>query len=463
MHASPAPDGPPDYPLIRLAGACLIVLCTAVPAGAIDRITVTYGLRENLTFNDNLFFARSGEDKISDVAINTQPDLSILHDDGETRWLVRGSYRRESFLDNRDASGDYYALSGEFSRALSNRVSFSLLGAFSRSSSIELGRVLEEPGQRDVVRPSRGSISKSTFWSPSLTVFWSRRFRTNLTYEDSQRFSGNALNSVDRSLTLTGSYALSPRTVLQAVLLAAANRNSGSPFVDMQDTNFFVGRVGFSRVISPKLTVELSAGPNWVKDINFPERVTLIRNTIVSKCSFFGITCEPAFLKEPNQKVENLGLSLAFSFLLSYQWDRKTIMSLAASRSTSSGEGAAGTQQSDEVSVELRRTLGPRWDFSLTGQLSRRTSVPNEFSILPTKDPDTGEQQALDRKTFDLQGTQEQRLVTIRPQLNYRFNRWWSAFASWNWTEQDSSVPGNRRILVNQVVLGLDFRREEHY
>ncbi|MFQ5457340.1 MAG: hypothetical protein ACE5FC_02645, partial [Myxococcota bacterium] len=156
------------------AAACLVAACAPAilfpaPAFGIDRVTVTHGMREYAEFNDNLFNTREGDEdteKIDDIAINTAPDLSILYDDGETRWLARGSYRRESFRDNPDASGNYWAASGEFSRALSERVTFAVLGGYTNFASLELGRTLGEPGQRTVFRPVRGRRTIGTFWSP---------------------------------------------------------------------------------------------------------------------------------------------------------------------------------------------------------------------------------------------------------------------------------------------------------
>jgi hypothetical protein len=449
----------------------LIVLTTVAPAGAMDRITLRYGLREYIEFNDNLFFASDEQDKIQDGALNTAPDLSLLHDDGKTRWLVRGSYRRESFLDNREASGDYYALSGEFSRALNNRVTFSLLGGYTRASSVILGRVGEEPGQRDVVRPSRGSLNKATFWSPSLTVFWSRKFRTDLTYEDNQSFTGGGINSIERSLTLSGAYALSPRTVAQASLMGLTNRNSGQPGADMQDSNVFVTRIGFSRVFSPTLTVDISGGPIWTKNVNFPDRVTLIRNAVVTECSFNGIICsqrdpdtgELLFLTEPDQKVEDISMSFGLNLGLVYQPDRETTVSLLVSRSTDSGEGASGTQQSDGVRLGITRRLGPRWLMRVAGLYSRRSSVLNELAILSTKDPDTGQQEALDRTSFDLPQSVDQTEITIEPQLTYRINRWLSAFGSWRWTQQREQGTGGTTTVVNRVTVGLEYRGEEYF
>ncbi len=463
MHARRAPDGCLATPLRGLAGACLMVLASVGPAGAMDRITLAYGLREYVEFNDNVFFASDDEDKIRDVALNTAPDLSLLHDDGETRWLVRGSYRRESFLDNREASGDYYALSGEFSRALSSRVTFSLLGGYTSSSSVILGRVGEEPGQREVVQPSRGSLNKATFWSPSLTVFWSRNFRTDLTYEDNQSFTGGGINTIDRSLTLSGAYALSARTIVQATLIGLANRNSGQPGVDLQDSNVFMTRVGFSHVFSPRLTVDISTGPIWTKNVNFPDRVTLIRNALVKECGFLGLTCEQVFLREPDKKVEDISMSLGVNLGLIYQLDRDTTASLLVSRSTESGEGVSGTQETDRIRVDINRRIGPRWGLRVVGAYSRRSSVLNELAILSTKDPDTGQQEALDRTSFDLPQSIDMKEITFEPGFTYRFNRWLNAFGSWRWTRQRQQGTGGATTVINRVVVGLEYRGEQYF
>jgi hypothetical protein len=463
MYARRDPDGSLAATLRGLVGACLIVLSTAVPAGAMDRITLTYGLREYLEFSDNLFFASDDQDKVRDAALNTAPDLSILHDDGETRWLVRGSYRRESFIDNREASGDYYALSGEISRALSNRVTFSLLGGYTRSSSIVLGRVGEEPGQRDVVRPSRGSLNKATFWSPSLTVFWSRKFRTDLTYENNQSFTGGSVNSIDRSLTLSAIYGLSARTFLQASVTGLTNRSSGQPDADMQDSNVFATRVGFSHVFSPRLTMDITGGPIWTKNVNFPDRVTLIRNALVKECSFFGLTCEQAFLREPDQKVEDISMSLGLNLGVEYQPDHKTTIGLSVTRDTSSGEGVSGTQQTDVIRVVVGRRFRPRWLLSVAGTYSLRSSVLDELAILSTKDPDTGQQEALDRSSFDLPKSVDQTEITLESAVAYRINRYLNAFSSWRWTKQRSKGEGDVSIMDNRVILGVEFRGEEHF
>jgi hypothetical protein len=132
--------------------------------------------------------------------------LSILYDDGKTRWLARGNYRRESFPDNQQMSGDYYAISGEFSRELNDRHAFSILGGYSVSSSLVAGEALTEPGQLQVIVPTRGNSTTGTSWSPSISSFWSRRFSTTLTYEANQSFAGQGGNVFNRYIALSGGY-----------------------------------------------------------------------------------------------------------------------------------------------------------------------------------------------------------------------------------------------------------------
>lgn len=452
--------------LACLAAAFSLGVFLPGEARGIDRIAVSYGLREYFEYTDNLLDRPEGDDgseKISDIAINTAPDISILYDDGQTRWLARGTFRRESFLENSDASGNFWATSGEFSRALNNRVTFSLVGGFDRTSSQELGRALSEPGQRAVVRPIRGETTTGTFWSPSLTVFWSRRFSTTLSYEDNQSFTPSRVNLVDRTISLSSIYGLTPRTTLKGFLIATTNRNSGVAFIDRQDVNSFVARFGFVRIFNRKLTVDVSAGPQWTKDVNLPDKVTLLRNTIVQEVvdPVLGLT-EDALLKEPGREVEDLSVGLSVNLQVSYQMNPKTFMSLLLTRGTTSGEGASGTQETLAATLNITRSLSSDWFASLRASVTTRESVLNELAILVAKDPKTGEVQAFDRKTFDIGDRFKQRQITIEPSLNYRINKWMSAYASWNWTELKEESLGSR-TRVNRVQLGLEFRRNAFY
>lgn len=451
--------------LACLAAAFSLGACLPEEAWGIDRIAVIYGLREYAEYNDNLFNASEGggSEKIDEISINTAPDISILYDDGETRWLARGSYRRESFPDDPEASGNFGSVSGEISRVLNQRVTFSLLGSYSRFDALELGRVLTEPGQQAVVRPIRGASTTGTFLSPSLTVFWSRRFQTTLSYEHNEGKTSGSFKSIDRSVSLSGVYALTPRSTLNGLLLAQTNRNSGLPFIDRQDVDTVVARFGFNRVFTPKLTINLSAGPQWTKNINLPDKVTLLRNALVEEVvdPVFGLT-ELAFLKEPGTEVDDLSLSLSLNLQIAYQMNRDTSMSLLLSQGTTSGAGAAGTQETRNVVFNVTRTLNSDWSASLRAGWTQRQSIPTDIAVLVAKDADTGETLALDRNSFGLSDRFEQQQLTVESRLSYRINQWMSAYASWNWTEF-KQVSLGARTRVNRVQLGLEFRRDAFY
>ncbi|MDP3939979.1 MAG: hypothetical protein Q8R92_17820, partial [Deltaproteobacteria bacterium] len=400
--------------LAGFACAGLLLLVGPVDAAAFDRMVVTYGLREYAEYDDNLFFAVEGEPKISDVAINTAPDLSFLYDDGKTRLLGRASYRRESFIDNREGSGNYYSFSGEFSRLLTDQVSFSLLGGYTNYASLQQGQVLQEPGQRNVIRPIRGAVTEGTVFSPSLSVFWSRRFGTSLTYEDNQSFTEGGLGQIGRSIALNGFYGLSRRTTLRGFLVAQSNRNSRLPLVERSDTDSFAARFGFQHTFSPRLTAELSAGPQWTKDVNTPRNVTVLYNGITEVVvdPVLGLTA-PAYVSEPGKKVEDTSLGLSFSLQMSYQLDKRTNLALFAAQGTTSGQGAAGTQLTQELQLTASRHFGSKWNLSVRGAWQKQSSVTKDVSILffpvniggivvQSPDPITGEFAALDRRSFDI-------------------------------------------------------------
>ncbi len=441
--------------------AAALTLAGAVPARALDNLSVIYGLGEYAEYNDNLVNSNKGQ--VKDTAINTAPDLSILYDDGKTRWLARGTYRRESFLDNRSGSGDYFAASGEFSRELTNRVTFSLLGSYTQQQSLLLGSTLTEPGQQSVIIPSRGSPTIGTFWSPELTVFWSRRFRTSLSYSDTQSFSIRGANRIDRALTFTSAYAFSPRTIGQLIVSGSRNRNSGFPFAFLNNTNGFVARVGLSHTFSRRLTVDFSLGPQWTDQIELPDRVTLLKNILITQPGPLFGTFEQVPLKEPHTKVDRIGLSSAFSLALNYQWDANTKLSMAADRSTTSGQGVAGTQQQDSVRVSIDRMLGQRWGLSLSGGVTRTRSIFNQFAILVSKDPVTGETLAQDRKTFDIPRSLKLQQISFQPRINFRINRWWTAYGTWLFVDSEETGQNRGRFQVNRVQIGLEYRREERY
>ena len=441
--------------------AALIVFGAAGNAAAFDNLRVLYGLREYGEYNDNLFSGTGG--KIRETSINTAPDLSILYDDGQTRWLARGTYRRESFPDNREASGDYYAFSGEFSRDLSDRHTFSILGGYTFSSSLVLGQTLTEPGQPQVIVPTRGANTTSTNWSPSISSFWSRRFTTTLSYDDTQSFGSGNNNIFDRSITLSGGYALSPSTAITGVLQGTTNRNRGTLFADQQDANTFAARVGVSRVMTPRLTVELTAGPQWTKEINLPDEVTLIRNFKVKVTDPLYGTSEQVFVKEPNLPVNDTSVSLAFTLGIKYQIDQNTRLAFNAVRSTDSGQGVNGTFQQDTVGIALDRTLSRRWHLNVGARYLRATSIARAFSILPSVDPETGEREALDNASFDIQQRLDSKQFYFQPRLDYRFNRWWTAYLGLDHTRSDQGGRGASKFNVNRVTIGLEFRNEARF
>ncbi len=444
-----------------LITAALLVLGTAGNAAAFEDLRVLYGLHEYAEYTDNLFFTSVG--KTAQVSLNTVPDLSILYDDGKTRWLARGYYRRESFPDEPDLSGDYYAISGEFGRELNAHHSFSVVGGYTSSSSILLGETLTEPGQLNVLVPQRGAGTTATAWSPAITSFWSRRFTTNLAYEDSQSFADEGTDLFNRALTLSGAYALSRTTFLRAVLQGATYRNRGQPFVDQGDANTLTARVGFARVFTPRFSMELTAGPQGTKEINLPEQVTLIRNARIKKCDPVLGTCEQVFLTEPGVMVENTSVSLAFTLVMDYELDRSTRLSLSATRSTDSGQGVNGTFEQDEAGIVATRALSPRWNVSVGARYIRGESVARAFSILPTVDPATGEREALDNKSFDIGQRVNLRQAYFQPRLNFRINRRWSAYLGWDHTRFENQGRGQSSFNVNRVTLGLEFRDEARF
>jgi len=442
--------------------AALMVFGAVGNAAAFDNLRVIYGLREYGEYNDNLFSGTFG--KIGGTAINTNPDVSFLYDDGKTRWLARGNYRRESFVENRDASGDYYAFSGEFSRDLSNRHTFSILGGYTFSSSLLLGQALTEPGQPQVIVPTRGASTTSTNWSPSISSFWSRRFTTTLSYDDTRSFGSDNSDIFDRSIALSGGYALSPSTTIIGVLQGGTNRSHGRRFADQQDANTFATRFGFSRVMTPRLTVELSAGPQWTKEINLPDEVTLIRTlTVVPKDALFGPTDAPVFIREPGTKVNDTSMSLAFSLRINYQINQGTRFSLDAGRSTDSGQGVNGTFEQNTLGIALDRTLSSRWHLSVGVRYLRATSIARAFSILPTVDPETGEREALDNASFDIQQRLDSKQFFFQPRLDYRFNRWWTAYLGLGHSRSEQGGRGASKVNVNRVTIGLEFRNEARF
>jgi hypothetical protein len=442
--------------------AVVCALAGASPARAWDNLAIIYGLGEYAEYNDNLNNSNKGQ--IKDTAINTAPDLSIVYDDGKTRWLARGMYRRESFLENRAGSGDYVATSGEFSRVLTDRATFSLLGSYTRQQAFVIGSALTEPGQTPVIVPNRGSTTVGTFWSPELTVFWSRRFRTSLIYSDRQSFSIGSVNQINRDLTFTSAYAFSPQTIGQLIVSGSRSRNSGAPFVFRGDTNGFVAQVGLSHTFSRRLTLDCSAGPQWTDQVMLPDRVTLLKR--ISSTVFdplFGTFDQLLVMKEPHKKVNRISLSAAFDLALNYQWDANTRLSVGADRSTTSGQGLAGTQQQDVVRVAVERALGQRWALNLSGAFMRTSSIYNQFAILVSKDPVTGETQAEDRNTFDLPRSQKVEEVNFQPRIDFRINRWWNAYGAWSFVDYRETGSFRTRYQVNRVMLGLEFRREARY
>jgi len=444
-----------------LITAALLVLPAAGSAGTFDDLRVLYGLSEYAVYTDSLFYTSVGQ--TAKVSLNTVPDLSILYDDGKTRWLARGYYRRESFPDERDLSGDYYAISGEFGRELNAHHSFSIVGGYTSSSSTTLGETLTEPGQLEVVVPRRGVRTTGTAWSPSITSFWSRRLTTNLAYEDTQSFTGDGSSLFNRALTLSGAYALSPTTALQVVLQGATYLNRGQPFVDQGDANTFTARVGFSRVMSPRFTMVLTAGPQWTREINLPDQVTLIRNARIKKTDPIFGTSEQLFLTEPGVEVENTSVSLAFSLGMNYRIDGSTSVALEAVRSTDSGQGVNGTFEQDEVGVVLSRGLSRRWQLSVGARYLRGESISRAFAVLPTVDPETGQREALDSKSFDLGQRVNLKQAFFQPRLTFRINRWWSTYLGWDHTRFENQGRGASSLNVNRVTLGLEFRDEARF
>jgi hypothetical protein len=456
-----------------LAAALALVAFAARDAAAFENFTLLYGLKEYAEYTDNLFFTDAGQ--IRDVAINTVPDLSLLYDDGKTRWLARGSYRRESWIDNSEVSDNYWSFSGEFNRQLSGRVSVGLVGGWTRQRSLELASVLDEPGLRTVFTPSRGSLTTGTFWSPSMSVFWSRRFRTDLIYEDNQSFTRGSANtpvggfgspdqnSIDRSVTLAGLYAWSRRTTLRGILQASTNRNSGFPFASENDSNTYSFRVGFTTIVTPRLTLDLSAGPQVTDQINLPERVTLFRNVRIEKVDPVFGTKEIVFLQEPNQKVEAVSPSLALTASMTYQLDPRSRFTFDAVRTTTSGEGISGTQQRDSLSLGFDRSLSRRWNINVSGRYAKTTSIFNQFLITQARVPETGQQIAFDRETFDELRETNLKEFSFQPRLTYRLNRLWNAFAAWDFVDFDEGGLGGGRTRINRVSLGVEFRNEERF
>jgi len=440
--------------------AVLFVLAAAGNAAAFDNLRVLYGLHEYGEYNDNQFYTSRG--KIHATSVNTVPDLSILYDDGQTRWLARGNYRRESFPEEQSQSGDYFAISGEIARDLNDRHTFSILGGYSVASSVTLGQALTEPGQLQVIVPDRGARTIGTSWSPSISSFWSRRFVTTLTYGDNQTFTRD--NDIfGRSLSLSGAYVLSPSTVLNAVLAGGTNQYSGTPLADEQNANTFTARFGFSRVMTPRFTLALTAGPQWTKEINLPDRVTLIRNALVKNYHPGDGTFDQDPMKEPGMTVEDTSVSLSFTLGINYQIDRSTRFTLDAIRSTNSGQGVNGTFEQNEVGIALDRELNRRWRLSIGARYVRGMSIARDFSILPSVDPETGEREALDNASFVIKQRVNLKQIFFEPRLEYQFNRWWTAYIAWNHTRSDEGGQQASRVSVNRVLLGLQFRDEARF
>jgi hypothetical protein len=247
------------------------------------------------------------------------------------------------------------------------------------------------------------------------------------------------------------------------VLQGTASRNAGQPFVDQLDANTFTARVGFSRMFTPRFSMEVTAGPQWTKEINLPEQVTLIRNARIKKFDPVLGTFEQPFLTEPGQEVEDTSVSLAFTLRMNYELNRSTRLSLDAVRSTDSGQGVNGTFEQDEVGLVMTRDLSHRWSLSAGAHFLRAESISRAFSILPSVDPATGEQEALDNKSFDLGQRVNLRQAFFQPRLNYRINRWWTAYLGWDHTRFDNQGRGDSSFNVNAVTLGLEFRDEARF
>ena len=447
--------------VLPLIAAVLFVLAAEGNAAAFDNLRVLYGLHEYAEYTDNLFSGSQG--KIQEMSVNTVPDLSILYDDGETRWLARGNYHRESFPNEQSLSGDYFSISGEIARDLNDRHTFSILGGYTVASSIILGRALTEPGQLQVLLPDRGSRTEGTAWSPALSSFWSRRFATTLTYGDIQTFTRDGNDQFGRSLSLSGAYVLSPSTVLNAVLLAGRNLSSGTPLADEQNANTFTARFGFSRVMTPRLTLALTAGPQWTREYNLPDRVTLLRNALVKNYHPSDGTFEQEFMKEPGTTVEDTSVSLSFTLGINYQIDRRTWFSLDAIRSTNSGQGVNGTFEENQVGITLDRELSRRWHLSIGARTLRAMSIARDFSIQSNLDPDTGERVAQDNASFDVQQRVNLKQIFFEPRLDYQLNRRWTAYIAWNHNRFDEGGGQSSSINVNRVLLGLQFRDEARF
>ncbi len=447
--------------VLPLLAAALIVLAVAGNAAALDNMSILYGLREYGEYDDNLFFSSQGQ--IKETSINTVPDLSIVYDDGKTRWLARGFYRRESFPDNQELSGDYYAISGEFARDLNDHHTFSIVGGYNYSSSLILGQALTEPGQLNVIVPTRGARTTGTNWSPSISSFWSRRFTTTLSYDDSQSFASEGNDLINKSVTLSGAYQLSSSTILQSVIEGTTNRNSGFPFAEQQDADVFTTRVGFSTVLTPRLTMDITAGPQWTREINLPDKVTLIKNIRYKKTDPVLGTFTQPFVKEPGTKVDDTSVSLALAMAINYQINRTTRLAFDATRSSDSGQGVNGTFEQDQVGLTLDRELSRRWHLSIGTRYLRAKSISRAFAILPTVDPETGERDALDSKTFDIPQRLDLKQAFFQPRLDYRFNRWWTAYLGWDHTRFNQGGRGASDFNVNQVMFGLEFRNEARF
>ncbi|MDP3936785.1 MAG: hypothetical protein Q8R92_01460, partial [Deltaproteobacteria bacterium] len=325
-----------------------------------------------------------------------------------------------------------------------------------------------------VIRPIRGAVTEGTVFSPSLTVFWSRRFGTSLFYEDNQGFTEGGLGSINRTVALSGFYTLSRNTTLSGVLAGATNRSLHFPLVEKSDTNSFTARFGLVHTFSPQLTVDVSAGPQWTKDINAPRNVTALYNGITQAVvdPVLGLT-ENVFISEAGRKVDDVSLGLSFSLKVSYQVDKKTNLSLFAARGTNSGQGTAGTQETQELQVTGSRAFNSKWNLSVRGAWQRQTSGDRKYSILflpvvingiviHSPDPVTGEFQALDRKSFDIDARLAQRQLTFEPRLTYRVNPWLDTYVSWNWTESKDEFIGSVSR-VNRLQLGLEFRKDAYY
>jgi hypothetical protein len=134
-----------------------------------------------------------------------------------------------------------------------------------------------------------------------------------------------------------------------------------------------------------------------------------------------------------------------------------------AVRSTDSGQGVSGTFEQDEVGIALDRELSHRWHLSVATRYLRSKSISRDFVVLPTLDPETGEREALDNASFDIPQRFDVKEIFFQPRLDYRFNRWWTAFLGWDHTRYDQGGRGASSYNVNRVTFGLEFRNEANF